>query len=1057
MNIYDLISRAQKLRQETKIDSVSPDRVGALCEDTLKYINEFQLLVSSPSLHKIYASVSAMQADKSPKSDLTGKALKPGQLVVIVPANQSDATAGDVYRYDGPSGNTSAWTFVSKIGAVPADAELNATSENPVQNKVVTEKLTELESEANRTQKYSQYPEINGWVDGSNKFVLDYGSHKVIKVKSGTTLKITGVVSIFILKTYTKPTPSTLEPDFATGTDGRIVVNGTLEMDLPNDANYIVLNYKLTSSGAIQPINELIVGDWDYLTGTSANVWQIIRNYNPIWRIGNISISLSGWTWDDDANRVCVISPIRMKKGDKIYLLDYSNARMYVGWRLDDGTYKRQGWITSGVFICPDNGDYVINMSNLTEAAQSSFENLANLVVLINTDKFAADATAEEMSEYWNLWKVRNIRIEDNSPWEWTDDNTRVSTSFPIKLSVGQTIELASYTDTKLYIGWKDVNGTYHGIGWITSGKYIVQQDGWYVFNIASVNGTVQDTPYNFAKLLVVGTTEKYEKTTPTLVAGTTTASNQGRIRASIIVLDDYTGDYYSSVFNSTSISSGGRIFFLFRKDNGKIYIRIGDTVTTLDQTIEVGKKYEIDVEWNNGSYTIKVNDETKTGTYTTAINCSLWFGLGDSDTKCVSAVVESITINSVPVAISTGSYIPVSDFVAKTNNYLQEQTKGFRKLYEDINGLPKTTYNPLVNKPFYAHYRVDQFMKDGEGHNVVANGSLDEIKCAARLGFDFVEIKPKVTADGYYINMHGSAGNFADNVYALNGDNLQEIAINSKTLSYIKENVRYNSYIEKYRTQVPTLQETLICCKEYNIGAFVEATNNDIVNICRQYLDDSSLILYSPQTNVRKTLGFQGLIFHWFNNASITKDVVVESANTYGTPFIAGIGQNTISGLGDSGLKELIKALHDNNCLAGFASHGLDLQKYFRFGGDACAADYEVNPFESNYEVFDINGDASQFNTTGILATGICALEDGQQISCGSATTIPLGKAALKLRFVGEVNISFGTLSVSGVTSDGSDVYFDSTYLLDSNTRVTITSVGNTIITDLLYKTSKC
>ena len=167
MNIYDLISRAQKLRQETKLDSVSPDRVGALCEDTLKYINEFQLLASSPSLHKIYASVSAMQADKSPKSDLTGKALKPGQLVVIVPANQSDATAGDVYRYDGPSGNTSAWTFVSKIGAVPADAELNATSANPVQNKVVTEKLTELESET--THK------IGGIISASSASSLSYG------------------------------------------------------------------------------------------------------------------------------------------------------------------------------------------------------------------------------------------------------------------------------------------------------------------------------------------------------------------------------------------------------------------------------------------------------------------------------------------------------------------------------------------------------------------------------------------------------------------------------------------------------------------------------------------------------------------------------------------------------------------------------------------------------------------------------------------------------------------------------------------------------------------
>ena len=166
MNIYDLISRAQKLRKETQLDSVSPDRVGGLHEDTLKYINEFQLLASSPSLHKIYASVSAMQSDKSPKSDLTGKPLKPGQLVVIVPANQTDATAGDVYRYDGPSGNTSAWTFIAKIGAVPADAELSATSTNPPQNKVVTEKLTELESR----RLYTLLGLANGYINTKGSF-----------------------------------------------------------------------------------------------------------------------------------------------------------------------------------------------------------------------------------------------------------------------------------------------------------------------------------------------------------------------------------------------------------------------------------------------------------------------------------------------------------------------------------------------------------------------------------------------------------------------------------------------------------------------------------------------------------------------------------------------------------------------------------------------------------------------------------------------------------------------------------------------------------------------
>ena len=116
MNIYDLISRSQKLRKETQLDSVSPDRVGGLQEDTLKYINEFQLLASSPSLHKIYASVSAMQSDAAPKSDLTGKPLKPGQLVVINSGNDEDVTNGDIYRYDGPSGNSSAWSYISKVG-----------------------------------------------------------------------------------------------------------------------------------------------------------------------------------------------------------------------------------------------------------------------------------------------------------------------------------------------------------------------------------------------------------------------------------------------------------------------------------------------------------------------------------------------------------------------------------------------------------------------------------------------------------------------------------------------------------------------------------------------------------------------------------------------------------------------------------------------------------------------------------------------------------------------------------------------------------------------------
>lgn len=145
--IKNILSRAESLRDETSIGSVTPRRVGSIMCDTLKAINEYHINTGSLILHKVYASVDEMAQDANPTSDLTGKDLKLGQMVIVISDSQGDPTGGDIYRYDGSSDNTSAWTFVFKLGTVPVDAELDATSTNPLQNKVVTEKLTELSEE----------------------------------------------------------------------------------------------------------------------------------------------------------------------------------------------------------------------------------------------------------------------------------------------------------------------------------------------------------------------------------------------------------------------------------------------------------------------------------------------------------------------------------------------------------------------------------------------------------------------------------------------------------------------------------------------------------------------------------------------------------------------------------------------------------------------------------------------------------------------------------------------------------------------------------------------
>ena len=134
--------------------------------DTLKYLNDFQLSSGSLGLDKTYTSISAMNADTEPVSDITGKPLKAGQLAVIVPTAESDPDAGKVYRYNSPGD----WTYIQTIGNIIADKELSETSENPIQNSTVTRLVTEY--------NVSNHFPTDG-IDGTNRYTLETAIAKI--------------------------------------------------------------------------------------------------------------------------------------------------------------------------------------------------------------------------------------------------------------------------------------------------------------------------------------------------------------------------------------------------------------------------------------------------------------------------------------------------------------------------------------------------------------------------------------------------------------------------------------------------------------------------------------------------------------------------------------------------------------------------------------------------------------------------------------------------------------------------------------------------------------
>lgn len=143
-NINEILARAAALRDETALNSISPERAGGIMYDTLIALNELWLQQGAALvISKIYASVAAMEADTAPVSDLTGQPLRPGQIVVIA---SSDSDNGSVYRYNGTS--SPSWSLVGEIGNLePVDSLDSDSTSLPLaahQGKVLDGKISQL-------------------------------------------------------------------------------------------------------------------------------------------------------------------------------------------------------------------------------------------------------------------------------------------------------------------------------------------------------------------------------------------------------------------------------------------------------------------------------------------------------------------------------------------------------------------------------------------------------------------------------------------------------------------------------------------------------------------------------------------------------------------------------------------------------------------------------------------------------------------------------------------------------------------------------------------------
>ncbi len=149
--VYDLLSRAKKLSEKNQVNSITPEEVGKLHEDTLAYIASLEQSADSLGIKKVYRSKLDMEADTAPIGT-NGKTLRFGQLVSVYDGTHPDSPDnGKIYAYQKPGWLLMGELFTRMMPNVVQDAGDSAAK--VMSQQAVTGLLTEYNVSSNNGGK----------------------------------------------------------------------------------------------------------------------------------------------------------------------------------------------------------------------------------------------------------------------------------------------------------------------------------------------------------------------------------------------------------------------------------------------------------------------------------------------------------------------------------------------------------------------------------------------------------------------------------------------------------------------------------------------------------------------------------------------------------------------------------------------------------------------------------------------------------------------------------------------------------------------------------------
>lgn len=242
---------------------------------------------------------------------------------------------------------------------------------------------------------------------------------------------------------------------------------------------------------------------------------------------------------------------------------------------------------------------------------------------------------------------------------------------------------------------------------------------------------------------------------------------------------------------------------------------------------------------------------------------------------------------------------------------------------------------NVVAYYPFYHHFSQEQ------SKSVIPAQSLFDIHYAKSLGFRMIEVNVHKCSDGVYVCKHGINGTLGQGLIAKDGQDYSSTKFADVTSEWLRENISYNVYLDKYKGFIPTLDEFCRECKKLSMIVKISTADRDVLNIARKYLPDDMLwTLFNERGDYR------GTIEYVYSKSNNTVDAAIAKCKIIGAPLNIVIAAGTFTEYTDEELTELCEKAHINGFTVSMVyPRTNDAIRALSFGVDAiCATNTNAN-----------------------------------------------------------------------------------------------------------------